>query len=217
MTRRCLLRGARFSCTYGIFASHGRGVRCRPRAAERRDAPKDSERMPSSHRRQAQRSNRTDCLLPRRSTPSKIHASHAPAAPDTSPTPNRRKQKASPTVFEGYLFCQSIRSILFLLISAKRRQRGPNRTRIGSMSDPYGKLYAAKYVCIDHNARSEKRQHDPNRTRIGSMSVLYGKITVCCQICVHRPQCPFRTERLPAPEDNNQKRRGLQLATRVRV
>ena len=128
MTRRCLLRGARFSCTYGTFASHGRGVRCRPRAAERRDAPKDSERMPSSHRRQAQRSNRTDCLLSRRSTPSKIRASHAPAAPDTSPTPNRRKQKASPTVFEGYLFCQSIRSILFLLISAKRRQRDSNRT-----------------------------------------------------------------------------------------
>ena len=141
MTRRCLLRGARFSCTYGIFASHGREVHCRPRAAERRDAPKDSERMPSSHRRQAQRSKRTDCLLPRRSTPSKIRASHAPAAPDTSPTPNRRKQKASPTVFEGYLFCQSIRSILFLLIFAKNG----NSTRIahiGSMSVLYGKIAA---------------------------------------------------------------------------
>ena len=70
---------------------------------------------------------------------------------------------------------------------------------------------------IGRNARSERRQRGPNRTRDGSMSVLYGKITVCCQICVHRPQCTFRTERLPAPEDNNQKRRGLQLATRVRV
>ena len=159
MTRRRLLRGARFSCTYGIFASHGRGVRCRPRAAERRDAPKDSERMPSSHRRQARRSNRTDCLLPRRSTPSKIRASHAPAAPDTSPTPNRRKLKASPTVFEGYLFCQSIRSIL--------RQHDPNRTHIGSMSVLYGKITVCCQICVHRpqcpfrkaTTRSESHAH----------------------------------------------------------